>query len=224
VPRKLFLRLASAALGGVVLLSVGCRYDMQDQPKYIPLRESNFFGDKRSERPIPAGTVARGHLNDDTYLYTGKVNGNDGAVFPFPITAADLKRGQQRYNIYCVPCHSPLGNGRGMIVRRGYQAPPSYTEAKQLQEPVGHYFDVMTNGFGAMPDYAVQVSVEDRWRIAAYIRALQLSQHASLAEVPEEERGRMAEHMVSNPAMGSAQVTQPKQVETPSERGQPKHD
>jgi mono/diheme cytochrome c family protein len=197
---------------------------MQDQPKYIPLRESTFFADKRSERPIPAGTVARGHLNDDTYLHTGKVNGNDGSVFPFPITAADLKRGQERYNVYCMPCHSPLGNGRGMIVRRGYQAPPAYTDAKQMQEPVGHYFDVMTNGFGAMPDYSAQVSVEDRWRIAAYIRALQLSQHASLAEVPEEERGRMTDHLASNPEMGSEQVTQPQKVEHPGDRGQPKHD
>jgi mono/diheme cytochrome c family protein len=197
---------------------------MQDQPKYIPLRESTFFADKRSERPIPAGTVARGHLNDDTYLHTGKVNGNDGSVFPFPITAADLKRGQERYNVYCMPCHSPLGNGRGMIVRRGYQAPPAYTDVKQMQEPVGHYFDVMTNGFGAMPDYSAQVSVEDRWRIAAYIRALQLSQHASLAEVPEEERGRMTDHLASNPEMGSEQVTQPQKVEHPGDRGQPKHD
>ena len=147
----------------------GCRQDMHDQPKYIPLRESDFFGDMRSARPLPVGVVARGHLNEDTYLYTGKINGNLGNVFPFPITEQDMKRGQQRYNIYCTPCHSPIGDGNGTVVQRGYKRPPAYTDPKVLQATVGHYFDVMTNGYGAMPDYSSQISVEDRWRIAAWI-------------------------------------------------------
>ena len=168
----------------------GCRQDMHDQPKYIPLRESDFFGDMRSARPLPVGVVARGHLNEDTYLYTGKINGNLGNVFPFPITEQDMKRGQQRYNIYCTPCHSPIGDGNGTVVQRGYKRPPAYNDPKVLQAPVGHYFDVMTNGYGAMPDYSSQISVEDRWRIAAYIKALQLSQRATLADVPPEKRSR----------------------------------
>ena len=165
---------------------------MHDQPKYIPLRESAFFGDGRSERALPEGTVARGQLREDTYLYTGKVNGQDADVFPFPITAADLKRGQERYNIYCAPCHSPLGNGRGAVPVRGFsKLPPSYTEDRLLKIPVSHFYDVMTNGFGIMQDYSMQITPEDRWRIAAYIRALQLSQHATVADVPAEARGRL---------------------------------
>jgi mono/diheme cytochrome c family protein len=175
-------------------LLAGCRQDMHDQPKYIPLRESAFFGDLRSERPLPDGTVPRGYLRDDTYLYTGKINGQDGTVFPFAITAADLRRGQERYNIYCAPCHSPLGDGRGAVPVRGFsKLPPAYTDATMLDGKVGHYFDVMSNGFGIMQDYSAQVSVPDRWRIAAYIRVLQLSQHAALADVPEEERGKLNE-------------------------------
>lgn len=200
------------------LLIGGCRQDMHDQPKYIPLRESDFFGDQRSERPLPLGVVARGNLRDDAYLYTGKINGVPGTVFPFPITMEDLKRGQNRFNIYCTPCHSPVGDGRGVVVQRGYKQPPAYTDAKVMQTGVGHYFDVMTNGYGAMPDYAAQVSVEDRWRIAAYIRVLQLSQRATLAEVPPDKRNSLAEPLPPV-QLGS---TEPERVANPAERGEVK--
>lgn len=203
----------------VWLFAAGCRQDMHDQPKYIPLRESDFFGDQRSERPLPVGAVAQGDVREDAYLYTGKINGVPGTVFPFPITMEDLKRGQNRFNVYCSPCHSPLGDGRGTVVQRGYKQPPAYTDPKVMQASVGHYFDVMTNGYGAMPDYTVQVSVEDRWRIAAYIRALQLSQHATLNEVPAEKRNNLAEPLPPV-QLGS---TEPERAQNPvPERGEAK--
>jgi mono/diheme cytochrome c family protein len=164
---------------------------MHDQPKYIPLRESTFFADQRSARPIVAGTVARGLLHEDTLLYTGKVNGADATVFPFPIDEKVMARGQERFNIYCSPCHGRTGQGDGMVVRRGYRRPPSYHQDRLREAPVGHFFDVMTNGFGAMPDYAAQIRAEDRWAIAAYIRALQLSEHARLVDLPGSERNRL---------------------------------
>jgi mono/diheme cytochrome c family protein len=157
---------------------------MQVQPYYRPLRESNFFADKRSARPIIEGTVARGHLDADAYFYTGKMGNTDGDFMPFPVTADVLARGQQRYNIYCSPCHSELGDGNGMIVQRGYKRPPSYHIDRLRRAPIGYFFDVITNGFGAMPDYSQQVEPRDRWAIAAYIRALQLSQGATQADVP----------------------------------------
>jgi mono/diheme cytochrome c family protein len=180
------------ALAGVVLLAA-CRQDMHDQPKYIPLRSSDFFSDGRSARMPVEGTVARGHLRDDEHLYTGKVNGKLVEALPFPVTRELLGRGQERYNIYCTPCHSRVGDGSGVIVQRGYRRPESFHVERLRQAPVGHYFDAMTRGFGAMPDFASQISPQDRWAIAAYIRALQLSQHATLADVPESERGAMGE-------------------------------
>jgi mono/diheme cytochrome c family protein len=203
-------------MAAIWLLLAGCRQDMQDQPKYIPLRESDFFGDMRSARSLPVGVVARDHLNEDTYLYTGKINGNLGTVFPFPITEQDMKRGQERYTIYCTPCHSPLGDGNGTVVQRGYKRPPAYTDPKVLNTPVGHYFDVMTNGYGAMPDYSSQVGVEDRWRIAAYIKALQLSQQATLADVPPKDRNNLQEAKPIRP-LGSIPAQ-----ENNSERGEAK--
>jgi hypothetical protein len=157
---------------------------MHVQPKVKPLRASDFFADGRGSRPLLPGTVARGQLRDDTYFYTGMVNGKEGDAMPFPVTEQVLKRGQERYNIYCTPCHSATGDGNGMIVQRGYRRPPSYLDPKLLNAPLGHFYDVMSNGFGAMPDYAAQVAPRDRWAIAAYIRALQLSQRApaSLAQ------------------------------------------
>ncbi len=171
--------------------AASCRQDMHDQPKYIPLREATFFGDERSARPLVPGTVARGQLRNDTLLYTGKANGVDATVFPFPVTEQVMARGQERFNIYCSPCHGRTGLGDGMVVRRGYRHPPSLHDDRLRNAPVGHFFDVMTNGFGAMPDYAAQVQVTDRWAIAAYIRALQLSGHATLADVPASERGKL---------------------------------
>ena len=161
---------------------------MHDQPKYIPLRQSTFFADQRSARPLLPGTIARGQLHDDPLLYTGKINGADATVFPFPIDDKVMARGRDRFNIYCSPCHGRTGQGDGMIVRRGYRKPPTYHQDRLRDAPIGHFFDVMTNGFGAMPDYAAQVTVRDRWAIAAYIRALQLSEHATVNDVPPAER------------------------------------
>lgn len=184
------MAIASFALGGIFL--PGCRLDMHIQPKYLPYDPSNFFDDGRSERqPVP-GTVARGHLRLDELLYTGKENGVLANRFPFPITRADLERGRERFNIYCTPCHDYTGSGRGMIVQRGFPPPPSYHIDRLRNAPAGHFFDVMTNGFGSMYSYASRVSPEDRWRIVAYIRALQLAQHASLSDVPESERNSLS--------------------------------
>ena len=182
-------------LGAVLLLlvaAVGCRQDMHDQPKYIPLRPSSFFGDGRSERQLPAGTVARGHLEDDAAFYTGK--GPDGKfldTFPFAVTKDVVLRGQQRFNIYCTPCHDRNGTGLGMVVRRGFRHPPSYHIDRLRQVPNGYIFDVITNGFGAMPTYAMQIQPADRWAIVSYIRALQLSQMASINDVPAEDRAKL---------------------------------
>jgi hypothetical protein len=161
---------------------------MHTQPKYNPLNPSDFFGDGRSERPAVPGTVARGHLRTDELLYTGKVNGELADAFPFPITRGVLERGRERYNIYCSPCHDYTGSGRGMIVQRGFPPPPSYHIERLVKAPAGHFFDVMTNGYGTMYNYAARVTPEDRWAITAYIRALQLSQQAKLEDVPAQER------------------------------------
>jgi cytochrome c1 len=166
----------------------GCRQDMHNQPRYKPLAASEFFADGRSARPVVEGTVARGHLHIDQARYTGKENGEDVTEFPFPITKADLVRGQERFNIYCSPCHSRIGDGNGMVVRRGFRQAASYHSEKLIKAPVGHFFDVMTNGFGAMPRYASRVESDDRWRIAAYIRVLQLSENATIDDVPPDQR------------------------------------
>jgi hypothetical protein len=173
------------------LLCSGCRLDMHLQPKYKPEEPSSFFDDGRSERqPVP-GTVARGHLEADELLYHGKVDGRVADEFPFPITREDLQRGRDRFEIFCAPCHDYTGSGRGMIVQRGFQQPPSYHIDRLRQVPVGHFFDVITNGYGAMRGYASQVPVKDRWRIAAYIRALQLSQSAKLADLSASEQQKV---------------------------------
>jgi mono/diheme cytochrome c family protein len=168
--------------------TVGCRQDMHDQPKYESLEASTFFPDGRASRPLVPGTVARGHLREDTHLYEGKVSGKPAETFPFAIDLKTLERGQQRYNIYCSPCHDRVGNGDGMVVRRGFRRPPSYHIERLRQAPPGYLYDVITNGFGAMQDYAAQIPVRDRWAIVAYVRALQLSQNARLNDVPETER------------------------------------
>jgi cytochrome c553 len=152
---------------------------MHNQPKYKPLAYTSFFDDGRSERPAIEDTVARGQLRIDQARYTGKQNGKDIDFFPIQITKADIERGHDRFNIYCTPCHGRLGDGHGMIVSRGLRQPPSYHDARLKNAPVGHFFDVMTNGYGAMYSYASRVAPDDRWRIAAYIRALQASQGAA---------------------------------------------
>jgi mono/diheme cytochrome c family protein len=183
--------LAAAVLLGVA--TTACRQDMHDQPKYIPLRDSEFFANGSSARPLPSDTVARGTLEDDAAFYTGKMNGAEITELPFPLTQEVLDRGEQRYNIYCSPCHDRTGSGDGMIVRRGYKQPPSYHIDRLRQAPIGHFFDVVTNGFGAMPDYRAQIQPRDRWAIAAYIRALQLSQHASASDVAAEDRAKLSQ-------------------------------
>lgn len=163
---------------GVMLSATSCRQDMHNQPKYKPLAETDFFGDRRASRPTIEDTVARGQLHLDEARYTGKKNGKDVTEIPIQITQADVERGHDRFEIYCSPCHGRLGDGRGMIVQRGLRQPPTYHDPRLVSAPIGHFFDVMTNGYGAMYSYASRVAVDDRWRIAAYIRALQLSQNA----------------------------------------------
>ena len=175
----------------VVMGGSACRQDMHDQPKYVPLRESTFFADARSARPLVVGTLARGQLHEDALLYSGKNNGADTTMFPFLIDDRVMARGQERFNIYCSPCHGRTGFGDGMVVRRGYRRPPSYHDDRLRNVPLGHLFDVISNGFGAMPDYAAQINAEDRWAIVAYVRALQLSEHATVADVPADQREKL---------------------------------
>jgi hypothetical protein len=156
---------------------------MQDQPKFFPQRGTAFYADGRSVRPQVLNTVARGQLHTDTYFYTGLVNGKEGDGLPFPVTLAVLERGQERYNVYCTPCHSRVGNGAGMIVQRGYRPAGNFHTARLETAPLGHFFNVISNGYGAMPDYSAQITPIDRWAITAYIRALQLSQHAKSSDV-----------------------------------------
>jgi mono/diheme cytochrome c family protein len=162
----------------------GCRQDMHDQPKFIPQRGTEFFADGRSARPQVEYTVARGQLHQDSYYSTGLINGQEGTAMPFPATQQVLERGQERYNIYCTPCHSRVGNGEGMIVMRGYRPAGNFQTERLMSAPLGHFFYVMSNGYGAMPEYAAQIAPQDRWAIAAYIRALQLSQHAKESDAP----------------------------------------
>jgi len=181
-----------ALLAGAVLASLlgaGCRQDMHDQPRYKPLARSDFFDDRRTSRPLLAGTVARGQLHEDTAFYQGKQGQAFVAAFPLPVDAALVARGRQRFQIYCTPCHGQIGSGDGMVVKRGYRQPPTFHQDRLRSAKPGYFFDVITNGFGAMPDYAAQIPAADRWAIVAYLRALQLSQYASIDDVPAERRG-----------------------------------
>jgi len=182
-------RFFAAAGLAVLLLAAGCRQDMQDQPKIISQRGSEMFADHRGARPQVLNTVARGQLHEDSYFYTGVVQGPNGYreeknEMPFPVTLEVLQRGHERFNIYCTPCHSRVGNGLGEIVQRGYKPAANLHDQVRLSQPISHYFYVMTHGYGAMPDYATQLTPVDRWAVAAYIRALQLSQSAKVEDVP----------------------------------------
>ena len=182
-------RLSAAAGLAALLFVAGCRQDMQDQPKVIAQRGSEMFADHRGARPQVANTVARGQLHEDGYFYTGVVQGADGYreeknEVPFPVTLDVLKRGQERFNVYCTPCHSRVGNGLGEIVQRGYKPAANLHDQVRLSQPISHYYYVMTHGYGAMPDYSAQLAPVDRWAVAAYIRALQLSQAAKAEDVP----------------------------------------
>ncbi|MEO7191862.1 MAG: cytochrome c [Vicinamibacterales bacterium] len=200
-PAGSMTRIGSAVALAVVL--TGCRQDMHDAPRYDPLEASTIFRNGASAQPFVDGTVPRGFLNADELLTTGKVNGQVANEFPFAITRADLDRGEQRFNIYCAPCHSRTGEGNGMVVQRGYRQPPSYHVDRLRQAPAGYFFDVMTNGFGAMPDYRGQITPDDRWRIVAYVRALQLSHQGTTADVPPAERARLESGEAAAPAPAS---------------------
>ena len=173
---------AVSALAATLVLA-GCRQDMQNQPKFYPQRGTTLFADGRSSRPQVENTVGRDQLHENAYFYTGIQDGKEGDGLPIPLTTATLERGQERYNIYCTPCHSRVGNGDGMIVQRGYRPAGNFHTERLRNAPLGHFFAVITNGYGAMPDYAAQVTPADRWAIAAYIRALQLSQNAKASDV-----------------------------------------
>jgi len=177
---------------------------MHNQPKFIPLRSSEFFSDRRSARyPVPGtvprledAAVDREQLDPNSYFLSGKHGTAYGNELPLPSATPEqrlqvLTRGQQRFNIYCSPCHSMLGDGNGMIVQRGFKRPPSLHQDRLRNAPLGYFYDVISNGFGGMPDYAAQIKVEDRWAIAAYVRALQLSQNATEADVAQQDRDKL---------------------------------
>jgi mono/diheme cytochrome c family protein len=189
LPATGYQRLIAAAL--VLLTCAACRQDMHDQPKYTAYKPSDFFADKRSARPTVEGTIAQGHLNEDELLYAGRVGGQPATMFPFAIDEPLMRRGRERYDIFCSPCHGLTGDGDGMVVQRGYRRPPSFHIDRLREAPPGHIYDVITNGFGAMPDYVAQIPVRDRWAIAAYMRALQLSQNSVASQLPADMQGRL---------------------------------
>ncbi len=212
----------SLGMMALVMVMAGCRQDMHDQPKYIPLRGSTFYADGRGSRMPVANTVARGNLREDQYYYTGKINGLAANQLPDRLLKEDFKsmgellaRGQNRYQVYCTPCHSRVGDGNGMVTQRAGNTgatsafrPPSYHEDRIKKMPLGHFYDVMTNGFGVMLNYSAQINPRDRWAIAAYIRALQLSQDAKLSDVPEAERDKIQTLGTSpNPQAGAGSHT-----------------
>ena len=191
---KMNLTLLAKRLVLLLIVMLGfsaCRQDMHDQPHFEPLESNSFFKDGRASRPLVEGTVARGHLRTDLHLYTGKVNDELVTTFPFEITEEVMLRGQERYQIFCTPCHDQVGNGNGLVVQRGLRQPPSFHIERLRNEPVGHFFDVITNGLGSMYGYSARIKTEDRWAIVAYIRALQLSQNISIDAVSEETRQKL---------------------------------
>ncbi len=177
-----------AAITAITLTSA-CRLDMHVQPRQNPLSKSDFYPDQRSARPPVEGTVARGELHEDTYFYTGKIGSNPGDVMPFPVTKEVLVHGRERFNIFCAPCHSRVGDGNGFVPSRGFaRKPPSFHIQRLQKAPVGYIYGIITEGFGIMPDYASQIPPKDRWDIVAYVRALQLSQNATMADVPAGQK------------------------------------
>lgn len=190
------------AVAALLAVGVACRQDMHDQPKYRPFRQSELFEDKRSARPLVQGTVARGTLREDERFFTGKAGKDFVAELPVKVTPELLARGQQQFEVFCSPCHGRTGRGDGMVVRRGFKAPPSYHSDRLRTMPVGYFYDVITNGFAAMSDYSAQVAPADRWAIAAYIRTLQYSQYAPAADVPAEKRGELDRTLAAAPLEG----------------------
>lgn len=175
-----------------LLLVVGCRRDMQDQPKYKPLGENRFFADGRDSRPIPLNTIARDELSDDDPVHTGSNAGGFLQTIPLPVNAALLERGRDRFNIYCSPCHGQTGGGYGMVRQRGFWIPANLHTDRLRSVPPGYIYQVIKNGYGAMPDHGDQIPVNDRWAIVAYVRALQLSRNAKLSDVPASVREQLA--------------------------------
>lgn len=186
-------RTTLTALTLALLLTVGCRQDMNDQHKVTPYQKSTFFTDGRGDRPVVPGTVARGQLRTNDVFYAGRADGQLVTKNPLPVTAALLARGRERYDIFCAVCHDRVGTGQGTIVRRGFKQPQSFHSDRLREIPDGYFFDVITQGYGAMLSYADRVPPADRWAIAAYIRALQLSQHAVLDDVPPADRERLVQ-------------------------------
>lgn len=179
---------------------------MHDAPRYEPLEASTFFTDGRSARTLVTNTIARGTLREDEHLYQGTINAQLTDMFPMPVTEEMMARGRERFNVFCAPCHGRTGQGNGIVVQRGFRAPPSFHDERLRNAPVGYYVNVETYGFGAMSDYSAQVPVADRWAIAAYIRALQFSQRASIDDVPPERRGEL-----DQPAAPGAATIEPEQ-------------
>ena len=177
----------------ILLVCAGCRLDMHVQPRYNPYDTTDFFNDGQSARMPVAGTVPRGDLTlgSDELLYTGKVNGEAATAFPYPVTKEIMDRGRERFNIYCTPCHGYSGDGDGMIVQRGFRHPPSLHEDRLRTAPVGHFVEVITNGFGVMYPYGYRVPPRDRWAIIAYVRALQYSRQVSINDLSEAERQKL---------------------------------
>ena len=188
---------ASVLAVSLIALLAGCRRDMQDQPKFRPYRGTKFFGDERSARPLVAGTVARGQLQEESLLAAAKSGPAFADALPMPVDEALLRRGQERYTIYCSPCHGRLGRGDGMVVRRGYRPPSSFHVERLRAQPAGYFFDAISHGFGAMPDYAAQIAVADRGAIVAYLRALQLSQNVPASELTPEARAQLGKEAVT---------------------------
>ena len=189
---------ARARWGEIVVLVLlalvlgACAQKMRDEPKLNPDEPTTFFASGTSSQPLVADTVPRGYAETDVAFFTGKdASGNLVTDFPFPITKQDILRGQERFNIYCAECHGRVGNGGGVVAFRGFPGPPSYHQARLRNAPIGHFFDVMTNGFNKMPSYANQIPPRDRWDIAAYIRALQLSQDATVSQLPAEDQQKI---------------------------------
>ena len=190
-PTRFRTRCAALAGFGALLVVAGCRRDMQDQPKYKPLQASRFFVDGRASRPLPGGAIAIDELNEVDSVHTGAVHGQFLAQIPIPVNKALLERGQERYNIFCSPCHGYLGDGNGMIARRGFKWPANLQSDRLRAAPPGYVFQVISNGYGAMMDYSAQIHVNDRWAIVAYLHALQLSQRATLNDVPQPRRSEL---------------------------------
>ena len=168
-----------------------CRRGMVDQPHLKPLAEADFFANGSAARPIPAHTVARGHLDDNDAFFTGMADGQLVTAFPTPLTRAELSRGRERFDIYCAVCHGRTGDGNGMVVQRGFPRPPSFHEERLREAPIGHFFDVIKNGYGVMYSYASRIEPDDRWAIIGYIRALQLSERVTLSDLPPAERAKL---------------------------------